>query len=156
FKTPTACAAFLCETVGAFRARCDQLWHRLATHSIHALDREEAHVRSLAARTATGARTTVELGAARVDSLRLAAARAPERTLVGAAQHVGALAREVRALDPARVVARGWSITRTADGQLVRRLDDAPPGTALHTTVADGTLESTVASHVHRPGDPSR
>lgn len=153
FKTPTACAAFLCESVGSFRARCDQLWHRLATRSVHALDREEAHVRSLAARTATGARTTVELAAARVASLQGAAARGPERSLTRAAHHVDALGREARALDPARVVARGWSITRTADGRLVRRLNDAPAGTTLHTTVADGTLESTVAAHIHRPGD---
>ena len=144
FKTPTACAAFLCETVTGFRSRCDALWERLAQRSLHALDRQDAHVRALAARTAAGARTTVELADARATTLRRHLAQAPERTLVRAGAHLDALGREVRALDPARVVARGWSITRTGDGRLVRAIGDAPVGTVLRTTVADGVLDSRV------------
>ncbi|WP_195210386.1 exodeoxyribonuclease VII large subunit [Actinomarinicola tropica] len=149
FKTPTACAAFLCEAVGRFRTRCDELGRHLAVRSRHALDRQDAHVHALATRVASGARTTVELGAARLDALGRAVATLPERSLLHAERHADALEREVRALDPARVIARGWTITRTADGQLVRHLADAPIGTALRTTVADGTVSSTVEA-----GDP--
>ena len=48
------------------------------------------------------------------------------------------------ALDPARTLARGWSITRTADGAVVRSARGVPPGTSLRTTVADGTIHSVV------------
>ena len=44
--------------------------------------------------------------------------------------------------DPAAMLARGWSITRTADGALVREVADAPTDTVLHTQVADGVVVS--------------
>ena len=40
-------------------------------------------------------------------------------------------------------LARGWSLTHTADGRLVRSPDDAPAGTALVTTVEGGEVRST-------------
>ncbi len=46
--------------------------------------------------------------------------------------------------DPARTLARGWSLTRTADGRLVRSPDDVTAGDHLHTRVADGEIRSTV------------
>ncbi|MEZ5139211.1 MAG: exodeoxyribonuclease VII large subunit [Acidimicrobiales bacterium] len=46
--------------------------------------------------------------------------------------------------DPALALARGWSITTTATGRLVRRPADAPPGTELITRLAQGTVHSTV------------
>ena len=48
------------------------------------------------------------------------------------------------ALDPRRVLARGFSITRSADGTIVRRPGDVEPGHRLHTTVAEGDLVSRV------------
>lgn len=146
FKTPTACAAFLCETVGRFRSRCDELAHALAARSRRAIDRQDAHVHALVARVASGARTTVHLGEARIEALGRAIATLPARSLANAERELAGLEREVRALDPARVVARGWSITRTAEGDLVRRLADAPVGTTLRTTVADGTVTSTATA----------
>ena len=50
----------------------------------------------------------------------------------------------VRAYDPQRTLARGWSITRTSEGELVRSADQAPPSTTIVTTVKDGDITSTV------------
>jgi exodeoxyribonuclease VII large subunit len=144
FKTPTACAGFLCDAVSSYRARCDELWRGLAVRSLDLLEHHDAALRSAAARAASGARTTLELGTARVIELRTAMTREPERALDRSERHVDALERHVGALDPARVLARGWSITRTAEGALVRGVADAPPGTALATRVHDGTVHSTV------------
>ena len=44
----------------------------------------------------------------------------------------------------ARALARGWSLTRTSDGRLVRSTADVAPGASLVTVVADGTVRSTV------------
>ncbi|MFM8484553.1 MAG: exodeoxyribonuclease VII large subunit [Actinomycetota bacterium] len=52
----------------------------------------------------------------------------------------------VRLLDPKNVLARGWSITRDAGGNVVRSVSDATPGTELRTSVADGTIVSTVTT----------
>ena len=55
-----------------------------------------------------------------------------------------AIADNLRALDPARILARGWSITCLADGTLVRSVADVAPGDPLVTQVAGGTVTSTV------------
>ena len=53
-------------------------------------------------------------------------------------------AARIGALDPAVQLARGWSITRTADGRLVRSVADVGPGRLITTAVADGQIDSTV------------
>ncbi len=55
----------------------------------------------------------------------------------------GAEAR-VRSLDPQRALARGWSITRTVDGRVVRASDEVRPGDRLVTQLATGEVPSTV------------
>lgn len=64
------------------------------------------------------------------------------------------LASQLRALDPTGVLKRGYSITRTGDGGIVRRTQDAPSGTRLVTSVADGELISDVVD-VSTAGDTS-
>jgi exonuclease VII large subunit len=53
--------------------------------------------------------------------------------------------RQARALDPHRLLARGWSITRTADGTIARAADLAL-GAELATTFADGSARSAVTA----------
>ena len=50
----------------------------------------------------------------------------------------------MRALDPRRVLERGYSITRGAAGRVVRSAADTTPGGMLVTEVADGTITSRV------------
>jgi exodeoxyribonuclease VII large subunit len=69
--------------------------------------------------------------------------RAP-RVVVEAERVLEAVDARVRALDPERALARGWSITSTADGRVVRTPADVAPGDALVTRVAGGEVRSTV------------
>jgi len=71
-------------------------------------------------------------------------ARDAPRVLDHATRTVDNIETRVRAYDPARTLARGWSITRDADGRLVRSASDAPRGTILVTSLADGVVRSTV------------
>ena len=59
----------------------------------------------------------------------------------------------MRANDPERTLRRGWSITRTADGQVVRSPDDVSPGDELRTLVAEGEVRSTVSAGSTVDGD---
>ncbi|MDQ3385106.1 MAG: hypothetical protein M3503_03690, partial [Actinomycetota bacterium] len=81
-------------------------------------------------------------------------ARAGSATATARTGELDVLAARAGAADPARALARGWSITRTGNGSLVRSTADVVPGTTLRTTLGDGTLTSTVdaaAPHVpHR------
>ena len=51
--------------------------------------------------------------------------------------------RQVRALDPKRVLERGYSIT-TVDGKAVRSVAEVSPGVEIRTEVADGAIASRV------------
>ena len=64
--------------------------------------------------------------------------------LAEAAGRLDALRRELTALDPRGVLARGYSITRRKDGSAVRSPTDVRPGDVVVTQVKDGTIESTV------------
>lgn len=53
---------------------------------------------------------------------------------------------QLRSLDPRRVLERGYSITRLADGKVVARCADVKDGEVLVTLLRDGQVESTVTS----------
>ncbi|MBL0926326.1 MAG: exodeoxyribonuclease VII large subunit [Phycisphaerales bacterium] len=63
---------------------------------------------------------------------------------------VSAAARELAAVGPLRVLGRGYSVTMTPDGRIIRSITDARPGVELATRVADGTIASVVQGG--RPG----
>ena len=50
----------------------------------------------------------------------------------------------LEAYDPGRQLARGWTLTRTAEGRLVRDVAGLSAGDSLVTTFASGTSTSTV------------
>lgn len=60
-----------------------------------------------------------------------------------------ALERELVVIGPARVLARGYSITTDADGKLIRSVTNVHTGDLLRTRLADGSITSTVGEHAH-------
>jgi exodeoxyribonuclease VII large subunit len=79
-----------------------------------------------------------------IDDCARRLALSPGRALDRASRLVDAVESQVHAFDPARTLARGWSITHDRHGTLVRSVADVAPGSDLVTTVADGELRSTV------------
>ena len=144
FKTPTACAAALVERVRLFSAAVSSVGHRIAARTTLALrlaDQQVGHA---------GVRLRREAGNALVGTERHLAvvadrlARRPVTVLRDAERGLDGLEARVRSLDPALVLARGWSITRRTDGTLVRSVDAVTPGDELVTTLADGSVRSRV------------
>lgn len=165
FKTPTACAAALVEMVrdfvdsveDAFAAVVRRAGEALASESA-ALDQRQVQARhlveqavqrserQLASRSmAVHARVMSALTRASThvdrcaDRLRRTSAVVQQRAV-----HVDSLAERLRLLDPASALARGWSITRSADGRVVRHAAALSPGDVVVTTFADGTATSRV------------
>ncbi len=64
----------------------------------------------------------------RLDERRRRLGRAGPAAAVTAGLRLDAVAARTKAVDPARTLARGWSITRTADGRLVRHPDQVTTG----------------------------
>ena len=99
----------------------------------------------------TSARRVAELGR-RSTREAMTALDGRERALVSLGNHhlsraslrVEAAESVVRALDPRRVLERGYSITRDEQGRIVRRVTDTGTGAVLVTELADGRVASRV------------
>lgn len=164
-KTPTACAAALVETVQAFRARSELAWQaieRTVTRSVERADQRLADAarriqqRTVAAveragerldqrthRLGRGVQRSVELAERTMTVASAALGRVPAR-LVGEDRLLDGVEARVRLLDPVNTLARGWSITRTADGRIVRDASVLAAGQRIVTTFAAGSAISTV------------
>lgn len=68
----------------------------------------------------------------------------PKLVLERAQQRIEMNKTSLRLLDPATVLAKGWSITRTSSGAIVRSVSDVAQGDTLVTTLIDGQVTSTV------------
>ncbi len=169
-KTPTACATCLVQAVGDYVAATEQRFVSVvaATRArLAASDRglvERAH--RIARRTHAAVERADERLGTRVGRLRAAAVRplgdgerrtrlAAERLTARVPQllkaeerHLAGAEARVRALDPVNVLARGWSITRRADGTLVRAPGDVAAGDVLTTQLAAGEVRSRVEAGV--------
>ncbi|MEY2431867.1 MAG: exodeoxyribonuclease large subunit [Acidimicrobiaceae bacterium] len=118
--TPTACAGALVDRVSAWCTRLHDQRRSIARAALRAVD------------PSTLTRLTMQL------------ARTSPRAVDHATRVVDGVELRVRALDPARALARGWSITRDGEGRLVRSTSAVQPGATLVTTVVDGVVRSTV------------
>lgn len=80
---------------------------------------------------------------ARLRSHEQTLATAGTRLSRDAARHVDGIEARLRALDPVRVLERGYSITRT-NGRVVKRVGDLVPDARIVTELADGRATSRV------------
>ncbi len=116
------------------RARIAGRMTTLITHEIGALEQ-------LRSRPAFATHTWIV--DQRADELTRYVARGAElidRRLEREQTRTRELAASVRALSPQRTLDRGYAIAQTADGQVVRTTQDAPEGTPLSLTLADGAI----------------
>jgi exodeoxyribonuclease VII large subunit len=140
-KTPTAVAVHLVTRVRDAQRRAESAWTGVARVASRRIELHEAKLARAAGRAASRARTVEQRQEQRVRAAGERLGRLPQR-LTAAARLLDADEARLRALDPARTLARGWSITRRADGTLVREPVEA--GAVVVTTVAGGTFASRV------------
>jgi exodeoxyribonuclease VII large subunit len=69
---------------------------------------------------------------------------------------VAAIERELIVAGPASVLARGYSLTTTADGAPIRSIASVRPGQPVRTRLADGAFDSTVAGPSLPTPSPNR
>ena len=144
FKTPTACAAAIVGQVTAFADAFADLQESIAQRAGASTARAADLLDDLAHRTATSATAVLDRRTDRLDDLVGRLRRSPTATLERQVERLAGITDNLRALDPARILARGWSITRLADGTLVRSVTDTATGDTLVTHVTGGTVTSTV------------
>ncbi|MCU0270291.1 MAG: exodeoxyribonuclease VII large subunit [Acidimicrobiales bacterium] len=143
-KTPTACAAALVSRVVSARDRTEAAWNGIATRATRAVDRQTRAVDHRADRAAAAARWQLRAHDAKLHHRTAELRQATGRATTRADERLATAAIRLHVLDPRRALERGWSITRTADGRVVRDVDEVTPGAVLHTTLATGVLTSRV------------
>jgi exodeoxyribonuclease VII large subunit len=144
FKTPTACAAYLADRVAAYLDGVTGAWNRIDRLVSTALDRSDERLVRAAGRAQGACRRHLRSAGTDLEGrARRLAARAP-RLVDGAGRSVESLSARLAAVDPDRLLARGWTVTRRPDGALVRGAAELGPGDEILTSFADGTVRSRV------------
>lgn len=162
-KTPTALGQAVVATVIASIAGTEARWQAISSATRHHLRQaagrlDAATRRTQSARVALrGAAGRLDAGLHRLDTAGRRAIGDHHRRLDGAHQRlhhaatttIGDKRRRLhvqeellQAYDPARLLARGWTVTTTPDGALVRT--PPPTGTRLLTTTQGGIITSEV------------
>ena len=174
-KTPTACAAALVAHVAAFDERLATARSVLRLLAERRLARPRAwlgearlrlghhtqrHCRTAAGKLAGARRslqrshTHVQRGTVSLRAVRPRLERASARRLGTAKARLRSASALVSAVAPERTLARGFSITRAADGSIVR--DMPATGDTIVTETARATFASTVSAEASAPaGKPT-
>ncbi len=121
-KTPTACAQAVIALVEDF---------------LSDLASAQNQLRLLTGNSLLRARGRVSMAIERLTTR-------PRNALERQKQILEMRASTVRLLDPAVTMARGWSITRDSDGNVVRSTDQISAGDVLVTSLAQGSITSRV------------
>ena len=124
------------------RRREAELRQRLDASLLRALEQRIARLRHAGA-VLRGSRPERRLDQLRerLFALRGRPQSAVARQLQHEALRLRGLARSLETVSPLATVARGYAILRREDGRIVRGTGDAPVGSALDATVADGLLK---------------
>ncbi len=131
------------QLVSAARRACDLTVTQLE-RSDHRLSAHVASARVHGRHRLQNARAQLDRQTTRLDEVTT-------RRLDDAANRLDQASLRARLLDPARVLARGWTITTDADGNVIRSVGDVASGTNITTRVADGTVRSTVTESISTP-----
>ncbi len=108
---------------------------------------------TLSSRIVRGSSRQLEARKGDLDGLQASTLGAVRRTTTHAEDRLAAAEQRMKALDPARLLARGWSITRTSQGVLVTDPEQVEPGSGLQTVVAGGRIASVVTDEGEVTGD---
>jgi exodeoxyribonuclease VII large subunit len=144
YTTPTACAAALIDHVQGMVDAAESGWQAIARHTRGLLDVAEARLFERAGGIRTKAVGAVERANTRLAVMGQQLTTGPISILTAAERNLSLYEARARLLDPVNTMARGWSITRVADGSTMRSTQQAKVGDTLVTIVADGTITSTV------------
>lgn len=143
-KTPTAVAAALAASVARYVEHVETQWHNITIVAAGATQVAEERLALLARRGSLAGREGLQLADERLTGRAEQLPRLADRVLRTAEGEMRHFDARLRAVDPSVLLARGWSITKTSSGVVVRTVDDVSPGDTLVTAVVDGSIISNV------------
>ncbi|WP_221583987.1 exodeoxyribonuclease VII large subunit [Microbacterium sp. G2-8] len=140
-STPTDAAKRVVPDVGEQRALVDQLRSRLTMRLQQQVQHGIQQLEQMRSRPALRDPDAMLRNREQEVFLSLSRGRDLTTRLVDRAERrAGELRASLRALSPAATLARGYAITQTADGAILRHASSAPEGTALTVTLDKGAI----------------
>ena len=174
-KTPTACAAAVVNQLRASAELMERSWVQACDAVTYRLDHSERRMIDSGGRAGRAAVRHLDRDLQRVSHLlhrtKIAVPRVTataDTHLSGSVGRIGraanqwdsltrnrldSLAARAQVHDPAAALARGWSITRSASGSVVRSSSDLHPGEQISTQLADGSVTSTIQAVSTEPNN---
>ena len=153
FKTPTACAAALVQTVAAFDQNLDLSARRIVNMAVTSHDRASEAISYSVRTIGDRARRTLDIKEERLAALSSRLSDLGLMSIGRNSQRLDRISDLLRALHPDRILARGFSITRDRDGEIVR--GQVPLGSTLVNETADSLITSTVTGSETRESKES-
>ena len=144
YKTPTACAAGVVQLVQEFVQSTEDAWSQISLTASELLSYAERSLNEIAQAVKSAVVLALNESA---HALRAAADRVrrrPAEVLSLATHSLKSASDRLRLLDPVNTMARGWSITRDANGKAIRGASALKQGQVITTSFADGDATSTV------------
>ena len=149
FKTPTACAAALVQRVAAFNQRLSDGSKKLVALAMSRHDRATALVSSAARTINDRTRRTLDVNEERLGTTKVRLQGLAQIAINRESQRIDRISDLAQVLHPDRVLARGFSITRNKNGEIVQ--GPVPPGSAISSETASSLILSTVTeSHLRQ------
>lgn len=143
-KTPTAAAEYLIEHNSAQFLLIDDLKHRLESQVAYIMANFNSQLNIRRQKLAYLANGRVERLSINIETLRHKLSSLSDVAIQMERQRIKARRQQLEALDPQRIVNRGYTMTLSSKGSLLSSIDDVTDGEEITTLLRDGRLKSVV------------
>ena len=144
YKTPTACAIGLIETVDAFVNKLLSVKAGVVNFAHNKISLAKSNHSNLHTRTATIAKASLTNSNEKLERIKERISITVPHIFQKHANKLSVSDDQIRVLDPKRLLKRGWSITRTQNGEIISSTDNLFTGDEIVTIFEDGTVKSTI------------
>ena len=144
YKTPTACAIGLVETVDEFIEKILEIKTNIINLSHNKLSLAQSNHVNLYSRTTTIAKASLLNSTENLKGIKERIVLIAPSIIKRNESKLNGFEDQIRVLDPKRLLARGWSITRTQNGEIISSTKNLFNGDEIETIFENGTVKSTI------------
>ena len=144
YKTPTACAIGLVETVDEFIEKILEIKTNIINLSHNKISLAQSNHVNLYSRTTTIAKASLLNSNENLKGIKERIVLIAPSIIKRNESKLNGFEDQIRVLDPKRLLARGWSITRTQNGEIISSTKNLFNGDEIETIFENGTVKSTI------------
>ena len=144
YKTPTACAIGLVETVDEFIEKILEIKTNIINLSRNKISLAQSNHVNLYSRTTTIAKASLLNSNENLKGIKERIVLIAPSIIKRNESKLDGFEDQIRVLDPKRLLARGWSITRTQNGEIISSTKNLFNGDEIETIFENGTVKSTI------------